>query len=61
MDWKQWHVYDERYGVQVAGFLKRSGKLTYATVRGAGHMVPEDKPRPAFEMIQNWLLDLEWK
>ncbi len=32
--------------------------LTYLSVRGAGHMVPQDKPGPAFMLFHNFLFDL---
>jgi len=28
--------------------------LTYATVAGAGHLVPADRPAAAFEMLRAW-------
>ena len=41
---------------QVAGFTKFYDKqLTFATIRGAGHMVPEDKPAPALQMFNDFL------
>ena len=50
--WRQWHVKD-----QVAGFNVRYEGLTYVTIRGAGHMVPELKPREALHMFSSWLED----
>ncbi|KAJ7714954.1 serine carboxypeptidase [Mycena olivaceomarginata] len=36
--------------------LTRSAKgLTFATVEGAGHMVPYDKPKESLELVQRWL------
>jgi serine carboxypeptidase-like clade 1 len=43
---------------QVAGFTvdyPGGGGLTYATVRGAGHMVPTSKPLEALEMFRRWV------
>lgn len=40
---------------QVAGSVKHYAGLTFATVRGSGHMVPEDKPREALEMFKTFL------
>lgn len=40
---------------QVAGFFKVYKGLTFATVRGSGHMVPGDKPREALAMIKAFL------
>jgi len=34
----------------------RSAKgLTFATIEGAGHMVPYDKPKEALELVNKWL------
>lgn len=49
-DYSVWKV-----GKQVAGFLKHYDGITFATVRGSGHMVPQDRPREAFEMIKVFL------
>ncbi|EJU04579.1 serine carboxypeptidase [Dacryopinax primogenitus] len=38
-----------------AGITKGWKGLTYATVEGAGHMVPLDKPVEALEMVNRWL------
>jgi len=29
--------------------------LTFATIEGAGHMVPYDKPKESLELVQRWL------
>ena len=49
-DYSTWKV-----GKQVAGYLKHYEGITFATVRGSGHMVPQDRPREAFEMIRIFL------
>merc|ERR1711907_843042 len=36
---------------QIAGFVKVFDKIAFVTVRGAGHMVPQDKPLEAFVML----------
>ncbi|OCF45215.1 cathepsin A (carboxypeptidase C) [Kwoniella heveanensis CBS 569] len=39
----------------VAGTYKTSGNLTMLKIRGAGHMVPYDKPKEALTMVNSWL------
>ncbi|XP_006461495.1 hypothetical protein AGABI2DRAFT_69247 [Agaricus bisporus var. bisporus H97] len=47
---REWVFDGERAGVT------RSAKgLTFATIDGAGHMVPHDKPKQALAMVQRWL------
>ena len=48
--WRQYQV-----GDQVGGWIEEFDGLTFATVNGAGHMVPQDKPAEAFHLIFNWL------
>jgi len=48
--------YEEwKYKDQVAGFVKYYDRLTFLTVKGSGHMVPQDKPAEAFKMISSFL------
>jgi cathepsin A (carboxypeptidase C) len=49
-DYHTWKV-----GKQVGGYVKHYEGITFATVRGSGHMVPGDRPREAFEMIKVFL------
>ena len=47
-------------GVTLVGGLGRtfySGRLVFLTVRGAGHMVPFDKPAAAFTLFNEILLN----
>jgi len=37
--------------VQLAGYYKEYGNLIYATVKAAGHMVPTDKPKEIFQLL----------
>lgn len=39
----------------VGGYITEYDGLTYATVHGAGHMVPQDKPAEAYHLIFNWI------
>ncbi|XP_042263014.1 cathepsin A-like [Thunnus maccoyii] len=40
---------------QIAGFYQRFGNITFLTVKGAGHMVPQWAPGPAFHMFQSFI------
>ncbi|XP_068594978.1 cathepsin A-like [Brachionichthys hirsutus] len=40
---------------QVAGFYQQFGNITFLTVKGAGHMVPQWAPGPALHMFQSFL------
>ncbi|KAG2483710.1 hypothetical protein HYH03_017428 [Edaphochlamys debaryana] len=52
--WAPWFVADG----QVAGYRVEYGHgLTYATVKGAGHMVPETNPRESLAMFERFLAD----
>ena len=51
---RDWHVDGE-----VAGWLRSGGGLTFATVYGAGHLVPFDQPSRALHMANRWLADEE--
>ncbi|KAH9927150.1 serine carboxypeptidase [Epithele typhae] len=47
---RDWFVDDE-----VAGTTRSNGKLTFATIDGAGHMVPLDQPERGLALINRWL------
>ncbi|KAI4304190.1 hypothetical protein MLD38_039739 [Melastoma candidum] len=50
-EWRSWHTEN-----QVAGYLQGYDKnLTFLTVKGAGHMVPQSKPREALHFYSQWL------
>lgn len=40
---------------QVAGFKTVYDRLVFTTIRGAGHMVPSDKPKIAYVMLDGFL------
>ncbi|KAK4270268.1 hypothetical protein QN277_023324 [Acacia crassicarpa] len=50
-DWRPWLT-----NGQVAGYTRRySNQMTFATVKGAGHVAPEDKVEECFEMFIRWI------
>uniref|UniRef100_A0A8C1G8K7 Si:ch211-122f10.4 n=1 Tax=Cyprinus carpio TaxID=7962 RepID=A0A8C1G8K7_CYPCA len=40
---------------QIAGFYQQFGNITFLTVKGAGHMVPQWAPGPSLQMLQSFL------
>lgn len=62
----QWFVEDlgfeatTEYGpwkdnAQIAGFYQQFGNITFLTVKGAGHMVPQWAPGPALHMFESFI------
>mmetsp|Transcript_17479 Transcript_17479/g.29987 ORF Transcript_17479/g.29987 Transcript_17479/m.29987 type:complete len:529 (+) Transcript_17479:45-1631(+) len=49
-EWRPW-----TFESQVAGYVVEYAGLTYATVKGAGHMVPMNKPGQALAMFSRFL------
>ncbi|XP_069740959.1 lysosomal protective protein [Narcine bancroftii] len=48
-------VYQDENGDQVGGFVKEFDNLAFLTIKGAGHMVPSDKPKAAFTFFSRFL------
>jgi len=55
-EWRPWTV----DGSRIAGHASEYVGLDYLTVVGAGHMVPAERPREAYEMIARWLHNETW-
>eukprot|EP01102_Stenamoeba_stenopodia_P003171 TRINITY_DN1310_c0_g1_i3.p1 TRINITY_DN1310_c0_g1~~TRINITY_DN1310_c0_g1_i3.p1 ORF type:complete len:484 (+),score=131.09 TRINITY_DN1310_c0_g1_i3:48-1454(+) len=47
--------YNDVEGVQVGGFKTVYEGLTFITIRGAGHMVPQYQPAAAFNFFNRWI------
>ncbi|CAG8721275.1 6284_t:CDS:2, partial [Acaulospora colombiana] len=64
MDWSGAQVFVEKelhnweVDGKVAGETKSEGRLTFTTVRGAGHMVPFDKPAEAAHLVEHWIANM---
>ncbi|KAL5006080.1 hypothetical protein ScPMuIL_017238 [Solemya velum] len=52
---KAWYYLDDMKTKQVAGFVKQFKDITFVTVRGSGHMVPTDRPIPAFDLFEKFI------
>ncbi|XP_054429642.1 lysosomal protective protein isoform X1 [Pteronotus mesoamericanus] len=52
---RPWLVNYEDSGEQIAGFVKEFSHIAFLTIKGAGHMVPTDKPQAAFTMFSRFL------
>lgn len=48
-------TYNDGKQSQIAGYADRFTNLTFLTVKGAGHMVPTDKPLEAFQMFKRFI------
>lgn len=52
LDYRSWKAKGSR---QIAGFVKHYQGVSYVTVRGSGHMVPQDRPAAAYTMFETFL------
>ncbi|XP_026545389.1 lysosomal protective protein [Notechis scutatus] len=52
---RSWIFKDEDGQDQIGGFVKEFANIAFLTIKGAGHMVPTDQPRAAFNMMQRYL------
>uniref|UniRef100_A0A670ZS97 Carboxypeptidase n=1 Tax=Pseudonaja textilis TaxID=8673 RepID=A0A670ZS97_PSETE len=52
---RSWIFTDEDGQDQIGGFVKEFSNIAFLTIKGAGHMVPADQPRAAFNMMQRFL------
>lgn len=50
--WRPWYNMNTH---QTAGFVTKYKGLTFSTIRGAGHMVPTDKPEEFYMMVDSFL------
>lgn len=49
-DWKPWTT-----NHQIAGYFTKFDGFSFATVHGAGHMVPSTRPEQALQVLKNFL------
>jgi cathepsin A (carboxypeptidase C) len=54
--YRAWNLDDD----QIGGFVKSYDSLDFLTVKGSGHMVPEDQPAAAFELFRKFINDEEY-
>ncbi|WJX49224.1 sinapoylglucose--choline O-sinapoyltransferase [Trifolium repens] len=53
-DWRPWFV-----NGQVGGYTRTySNQMTFATVKGSGHMAPDDTPEQCFSIFTKWISNL---
>uniref|UniRef100_A0A7S4MMR6 Uncharacterized protein n=2 Tax=Vannella robusta TaxID=1487602 RepID=A0A7S4MMR6_9EUKA len=53
--WGPWYSDWNGNGQQVSGYWLDMGQLWYATVKGAGHMVPWFQPGAAFDLFERYI------
>eukprot|EP01016_Furgasonia_blochmanni_P034940 TRINITY_DN3822_c0_g1_i1.p1 TRINITY_DN3822_c0_g1~~TRINITY_DN3822_c0_g1_i1.p1 ORF type:complete len:219 (+),score=11.32 TRINITY_DN3822_c0_g1_i1:64-720(+) len=52
---RQWHVQEPDGTKQVAGYVTEYTNLHLVTFRGAGHMVPQSKPKEALKALNSFI------
>ncbi|XP_077192248.1 lysosomal protective protein [Paroedura picta] len=52
---RPWIYTDENGQDQIGGFVKEFTGISFLTIKGAGHMVPSDKPRAAFNVFDRFI------
>jgi carboxypeptidase C (cathepsin A) len=56
--WRSWEYTQPHDGTtQIAGFQNKFDRITFRTVKGAGHEVPRLQPAPALRMLQDFLAE----
>ena len=53
--WTKWRAYGDK--TTIAGYRVVYNGLTFVTVKGTGHMVPQWKPKEAFYMMEKYFND----
>lgn len=54
--WREWWVPGlHTHEYQVAGMVWKLKGLTFASVKGAGHMMPKDKRKEAYTLLSSFL------
>jgi vitellogenic carboxypeptidase-like protein len=43
-----------------AGYVKKGASLTYVVVRQAGHLIPQDQPERALDLITRFIENQPW-
>ena len=54
-EYTNWMYEINKKNQQIGGFIRRWDGLTFATVRGAGHMVPTDRPAQALHLFSHFI------
>jgi carboxypeptidase C (cathepsin A) len=56
--WIRWFTTDSTHSQQVAGFIEEFDSLTYVSVLGAGHMVPQWKRAESYRILDYFIFDV---